>query len=760
MVFPIYPSADESSIFERIAQNSEENSDHQISLSHMYKFVHLFAEKWNLSCGTLDEFVQKIFPICQKDLNSESIKAKNAALAHLLIRQKDVPRNLVDGLKSKSLPPFYDVIPHLVKFLRLTGLRVQVQKEWIRFWNEHYQDDMLKMKNFDLFSEVYLSEYNETTLLAFSEIESLTTSRVAQEKWADKQIANYQNQIATTPAAYLESFLSPLYSYSGKNHKILKSLQVFCSCLVAEEQFHAYLTEFLDSAKALFRVSHQTDFSCSEVQSLLWNICLAQISPVTPKYFPIARFNYQFKLKILAFNSSLLTSLQDMTKDHQGYLNTANEKLDDLVAFLDHAKIKMQTPEKRQDVEEIFEAKNLYILFLKNSISFRSFIIKLTFLLKKLDTLHADLKKDLQHDLTGFPSISAFSKFINEKDTTNPNVLQNWVVTSFEKFAVARNTHKTWFEELYQLAFNKLDQTITHTPSERQRLLHYKLNLLDDLNPKILPKPEKYRSCFENSLTPAPLSKPQKTSVNRKPTKAKSTSSKLKQSKHEAIKSNQRARISKEEVPTSLQSTTVRSSLEGPSSSQVSTWQLLEREGATRFPYKYHRRVQRWFSAHCPLSLEEFPNYASSTLTYQRQMIEKHAFSKLADLFWERSLRIPDPKSPNVCLRLLPAELTAQGHQERGYILWGIDNSVCFHRFFHVKSDRDVINAVLYQKFDAIDFPALARNQQNEKSSKQLIRHIEEELGEQVELDELLETATFCNSKRGTQLKLYLEPKA
>lgn len=168
----------------------------------------------------------------------------------------------------------------------------------------------------------------------------------------------------------------------------------------------------------------------------------------------------------------------------------------------------------------------------------------------------------------------------------------------------------------------------------------------------------------------------------------------------------------------------------GPSTTKLGTWTP---------PFSYHRRVARWFDAKPPLNAKLFPEYCRKTLAYQQTMVRLHHFIPLADFFCQRGIKLLAKSSRGEAIQrlVLPAELRTNEGQQRGVIIWATNSqNICYHRFFHVKLDTDLLLNTVQKAFEKSQSDSLGDEDFN--GLKLQFTDREEDL---VEVDELSGTA-------------------
>lgn len=179
------------------------------------------------------------------------------------------------------------------------------------------------------------------------------------------------------------------------------------------------------------------------------------------------------------------------------------------------------------------------------------------------------------------------------------------------------------------------------------------------------------------------------------------------------------------------------------------------------FPFPYHSRVTRWLRAKIPLDGDLFPEYALRDPSYQRKMIFQHNFPLATDQFWRRGAQQPfDQIKDRGCQRyMLPAELIADSKSERGMIVWSINRQgICYHRFFHPKSYREICDKTMHQTFTDADFPEMSISREifaRESKGEKLVPSQYSETCT-VQIDKLLNIATLHDRELGITLRLFL----
>ena len=174
----------------------------------------------------------------------------------------------------------------------------------------------------------------------------------------------------------------------------------------------------------------------------------------------------------------------------------------------------------------------------------------------------------------------------------------------------------------------------------------------------------------------------------------------------------------------------------GPSATKLGTWTP---------PFGYHRRVARWFDAKPPLNAKVFPEYCQKTVAYQQTMVRLHQFIPLADFFCQRGIKLLAKSSRGETIQrlVLPAELRTDEGQQRGVIIWATNSqNICYHRFFHVKLETDLLLNTVQKAFEKSQSDNLG-----EEDSGGLKLQFTDREEDFVEVDELSGTALLRQTK-------------
>lgn len=179
------------------------------------------------------------------------------------------------------------------------------------------------------------------------------------------------------------------------------------------------------------------------------------------------------------------------------------------------------------------------------------------------------------------------------------------------------------------------------------------------------------------------------------------------------------------------------------------------------FPFAYHSRVTRWLKARVPLNAEEFPEYATRDWAYQRKMIFQHNFPLAADQFWQRGTQqISKQGDSRGCRRfILPAELVIDHLAERGLVVWAVNQQkICYHRYFHPKSYREICDKTMHQTFTDADFPemSISREVFARESKGEKLGPSQFDKTCTVEIDNLLKIVTLQERALGIKLRLFM----
>lgn len=182
-------------------------------------------------------------------------------------------------------------------------------------------------------------------------------------------------------------------------------------------------------------------------------------------------------------------------------------------------------------------------------------------------------------------------------------------------------------------------------------------------------------------------------------------------------------------------------------------------------PFRYARRVQRWFeiAQDAPLDQHIFPEYATSSMEHQRRIIQYHAFSSLVDFYveelafkttWEnRTTRQLDERY------ILPAEISMPGENKvRGAIVYSINRITkkCYHRWFTIKTGEEMIDKVSNRSFYESDFPELASAGPEDVPVSDINEKIIAlDVDETVFRDPILGTVTIMNRRTEIKIKLF-----
>ena len=192
--------------------------------------------------------------------------------------------------------------------------------------------------------------------------------------------------------------------------------------------------------------------------------------------------------------------------------------------------------------------------------------------------------------------------------------------------------------------------------------------------------------------------------------------------------------------------------IDGKSSSQENMTMIpktipLSRLGTWQPPFAYHKRVARWFSAKSPLDGALFPEYCQKPIAYQELMIRLHRFIPLADFFCRRGIQLTAEsyKGEKIQRLVLPAELQTFDVKQRGVIIWATTaQNVCYHRFFHVKLDSDLLVNTVQQAFENSQTDVADGDCPSEEVTNLQFTNREED---SVEVDELAGTALLRNAQ-------------
>lgn len=169
--------------------------------------------------------------------------------------------------------------------------------------------------------------------------------------------------------------------------------------------------------------------------------------------------------------------------------------------------------------------------------------------------------------------------------------------------------------------------------------------------------------------------------------------------------------------------------------------------GTWQPPFAYHKRVARWFSAKPPLDRALFPEYCQKPIAYQELMIRLHRFIPLADFFCRRGIQLTAESYNGERIKrlALPAELQTLNGKQRGVIIWATTaQNVCYHRFFHVKLDSDLLLNTVRQAFENSQMNVKDEEHLSEDVTNLQFTNREED---SVEIDELAGTALLRNAQ-------------
>lgn len=176
------------------------------------------------------------------------------------------------------------------------------------------------------------------------------------------------------------------------------------------------------------------------------------------------------------------------------------------------------------------------------------------------------------------------------------------------------------------------------------------------------------------------------------------------------------------------------------------------------FPYNFDWRVDRWHlhPFGMPFSSEVFEEYFEMSLARQRLMQIFHDPHPWVDRFLSLGIEGTWINTRNEASKriVIPAEITFEGKRHRGFIAYGIDSTTCYHRYFKVQMDEDILFGTIKKIFNENDFPELQRaSLSNQVKSKKLMPVHKE--GSSWFQDSLTGNVTIEDSKRNVVIKLF-----
>ena len=744
MGFPLLSQDYTGSIFARIAANVEQNSQSRPALSAIYDFVPKAIELLGLSCGTLDEFARRVFPICVKDLSKSEIAKSNRALAHLLKQHEHSPTNLEESLKLKGRPQLRDIFSLIKQFQKLLNLKDGTDcLEICKFHCKYYQSEKNNEFDDELFGQ-YLSKVMPEVKNVINQFENDKDPVHKTEEATDRCIKCLDKFMKSMDIENLKIKINKLAKSSDDSAKCLQNA---CNCILLQTEFYFELKNYIELAK--FNVAEssgkKTTAQTQQILNQKFDGSISYVNCESISFFYkrlLNKLDSLFAKLSLKFDFEYKDSSELLKKNFKVPLS----ELDDL-----GEEIKNLLKEVEKSGEEKLDKRNKLVIFerialFKSFFKFKEFF-NITFAklaLRIPSYSNADVLAPVLHHFLMF----SFNRE-RESDNTGRQLLQFYMLSALEKFTLYYESKRNFHYDLYRFCYSNLTEIIEKRDSKKTNL-HYLRFDSSKITQHNLPRPDQIDNFFSEKFWVLDPHLDKKI-ASFDPFKTPKTKNRFRRSYKIVDECYKKEKQQNYE-------TEVQKKVDSRDIDTINIYQMRSLFGAESFKFLYHERVYRWFDAKSPLDYETFPEYSTSNPHYQSEMISKHAFSFLSDLFSHKCIAVPNDSSTSDVQRFfLPATLVTQYKKERGCVLWAVANKVCFHRFFHVKSNEEIISMAIKKRFESVDFPQLPIHSQTPTEN---YRNFVDDVEEEIEINDFMNTISFTKKNPMSKLTLFLEEQA
>lgn len=288
--------------------------------------------------------------------------------------------------------------------------------------------------------------------------------------------------------------------------------------------------------------------------------------------------------------------------------------------------------------------------------------------------------------------------------------------------------HRKNQKELFTLALKSLQEIIDRYPRDRLLWQKYKRVPLCDLKEKNIFQLFDVRvfdtELVEDIVFPESELLPPKD--EEKPIKIESGAKEDQAQVHKKKSRNRRNLHKSEKVPPKDEILKVPVQAPAVSITKQTTQDPVPKMPGMDFPYSHDRRVLKWIKhpVGAALTGQDFSDYLAFSSDYQHRMHLYHAFPLSVDRFIHLGIRQlwQNPSTGKMDVRyVIPAEFIIKGKTERGLIAYSMnEKGICYHRFFTIKPEKELMQKIVDKSFYESDFPELnaAASQPHEASAQ------------------------------------------
>lgn len=760
MTFPLNPETSSGSLISNLPTGYLRLSNPS-NLPSILSAIEKLSELTGLCPGSEAQLTRAIGAIGGQKLSGEDGKACATFREFLRAQTKCSPgsrpldlETCLADFSSSQLPPFSELIDKIDNCIKSTGLTGGDLDRWVRVLRRYYRIDG------DLRDQVRFVDFCETVHATLSLVQSRQTTEHFNKR-VDDEVLKQTQSLTKILGVSLRDRLKTLLNIEGLPtvETKLRHLQVVCNALLREE----YLLQRIASLFETLRV----EFHLNDTAQLSPEIIAANYKPGSSKLLFLDNnlnlLSFYILIDGLATKASMMRKkMPDVVKPERGLLDIIHQpaifaKYNEILKFIERVEREHLGQPDEYSIKTMARFAKKNIAELKARWHIENFQIYFRDLQLKVTTSSALPFPQSEKPIAPiFTSISEFTGVVINRERGDTDLEQ--CLHFYVKIASIYLQHHLKQSVIYKSAFTQLNAIINeHSTDKKRALLKYKRVDVDIAHLQgILPDQIgsfsidfSDKGALQKTASPQAESKERSVTVDL-PSKSTDRASEIGKSPAGA-RENRGAALSP--ATSSRQSAITSPKL--PTTAKK-TSRLLDLPTAAPFSYKYEKSVARWFEATLPLDKKLFAKYATSSVEYQKRMIDAHAFTRLADFFCAQSFRYRDRGA--LC-HVLPAEMIVGTKCQRGYIIWATDeNGHCFHRFFHIDQSKSVYEKYVRKTFTEADFPELnvARESRGPRSTAQLKPQSEVDRDVVVEFDELLRIVSLGEVGKELLLRIFI----
>lgn len=717
MTFPLNRSVHGSLYQNVLISLSQKKKEHYPDLSEVFNSIISFAQLTKINAGTFREFSacaillrpDKDFDEGEKVLH-RALCEQSLKTAQLAIEKKQpAPFDLEGALEKLGLrlPPFESLVRTLSDLIKLTGLKFDNFNTWDQTLRKYYPFEDRSADESTAWFELINLFMDQSDELNAQLLEFVGQSKTA-ERWreeVDKMRTVSEMTSVERVAKILSSDVFLNLNQSEKRQFLERQLnaietenqadQIFRSIDTGiQQKFACYRQGDEDISSKKYR---EAEVDCSEQLSRY------QFMLPPTEQSEMGNIHLKFLNKIQVVNSNYNANAKKISNSFSDSCEKAENQWQNLTRKAENLKIPQNS--KGKLFWECFKYQlNNHLVFQKNAFDIRMFIIH-------FQKISSDFSIQFQSQLNQYQLAAPALNLIKQ------HFSPIWSMSYSSKMRIERRAFELYGDVLKSLDIMKLVR------AERQEVYSAISEALNQASPNQISISKK-GSNFKKS--PNVIAEIDENLPNKQP---------FDEASNQKTSQKETSQAASSASSSLMDNSTIASKTE-PSVKNFESWKA---------PFDYHFRVARWFDATLPLDRIRFPEYANKALPYQTLMLRLHRLIPLADFFCERGKIITETsyRGEEIKRAILPAEWQTQSGKQRGVVIWATNSkNVCYHRFFHIKLDSELLIDTVKKAFlDTIQNITPTSSNQSEFLTFQNHEF------ERVEVDELLGVATLTHEK-------------